>query len=69
MLADEFPEMGMLDPKSLRGTPARIHLYVKDVDSFAHQAITAGAKLIRPIEDQFFGEHAPFVWLERSLWH
>lgn len=56
MLADEFPEMGAPGPISLRGTPVRIHLYVKDVDGLAHQAVAAGAKLIRPLEDQFFGD-------------
>ncbi len=56
MLTDEFPEMGALSPKSLGGTPIKIHLYVKDVDKFAERAITAGAKLVRPLEDQFFGD-------------
>ena|SRR3990167_6859119 len=56
MMADEFPEMGAPGPKSLGGSPIRIHLYVKNVDEFANQAVAAGAKLIRPLEDQFFGD-------------
>lgn len=70
MMADEYSEMGALDPKSLGGSPVRIHLYVKNVDKFAAQAIAAGAKLIRPLEDQFFGDRLgsledPFG----HLWH
>jgi PhnB protein len=57
MLADEYPEMGSPNPKSLNGSsPVRIHLYVENVDELATQAIAAGAKLIRPLEDQFFGD-------------
>lgn len=56
MIADEFPEMGAPGPKTLGGSPIRIHLYVKNVDDFAEQAVAMGAKLIRPLEDQFFGD-------------
>ena len=56
MVADEFLEMGASGPKTLGGSPIRIHLYVKNVDEFSEQAIVAGAKLIRPLEDQFFGD-------------
>lgn len=58
MLADEFPEMGFLSPQSLGGTPVTIHLYVEDVDSVARRAVDAGAKVLRPVEDQFYGDRA-----------
>jgi len=58
MLADEFPEMGARSPQSFGGSPVRLLLYVEDVDAVASQAIAAGAKLVRPIEDQFYGDRA-----------
>lgn len=69
MLADESPEMGYLSPQTLGGTPVSILLYVEDVDSTVPRAVSAGAKLVRPIKDQFYGDrsgtlHDPFghVW-------
>ena len=56
MLADEFPEMGFLSPQSLGGSPMMLHLYVDDVDSTAKTAETAGAKVTRPVADQFYGD-------------
>lgn len=55
-LADEFPDMGVLSPDSLGGSPVTIHLYVKDVDKVAQSATAAGAKILRPVEDQFYGD-------------
>ncbi|HYD47125.1 MAG TPA: VOC family protein [Terriglobales bacterium] len=56
MLADEYPEMGFLGPQSLGGTPVGIHIYVEDVDALVAQAEKAGAKVIRPPADQFYGD-------------
>jgi PhnB protein len=56
MLADEFPEMNARGPHAIGGTPVSIMLYVEDVDAVAKQAQTAGAKLTRPVEDQFYGD-------------
>ena len=58
MLADEFPEMGAVSPQTLGGTPVSILLYVDDVDAFAAQAIAAGAKVLRPVQDQFYGDRS-----------
>ncbi len=58
MLADEFPEENALSPFSCQGSPVKIHLYVPDVDTFFKQAVNAGATVIRPIEDQFFGDRS-----------
>ena len=55
MLADEFPEINFLSPQSIGGTPVNILIYVKDVDALVDQATAAGAKLMRPVEDQPFG--------------
>ena len=56
MLADEYPEYGILGPRSLGGTAVSLHLTVPDVDAFARQAVAAGAKLAKPIKDEFYGE-------------
>jgi PhnB protein len=58
MLADEFPEMGARSPQSLGGSPVSILLYVQDVDALTSQAITAGAKVVRPVKDQFYGDRS-----------
>jgi len=56
MLADEFPEMGFLSPQSVGGSPVMMHLYVEDVDITANKAVAAGAKVTRPVADQFYGD-------------
>jgi PhnB protein len=56
MLADEFPEMGARSPMSLGGTPVHILLYVNDVDAVTSRAVAAGAKMLRPVKDQFYGD-------------
>jgi PhnB protein len=56
MIADEFPEMGARSPESLGGSPVSIFLYVEDVDALAKQATSAGAKVLMPIQDQFWGD-------------
>ncbi len=58
MLADEHPEIGFRGPKSIGGTAVTLHLYVEDVDACVARAVAAGAKLTRPIEDQFYGDRA-----------
>jgi PhnB protein len=58
MLADEHPEMGYRGPLTLGGTPVSILLYVDDVDKMAAQAIAAGAKVQRPVKDQFYGDRS-----------
>jgi PhnB protein len=58
MLADEFPEMGAVSPQTRGGCTSSILLYVKDVDAMAKQAIAAGATVVRPVKDQFYGDRA-----------
>jgi PhnB protein len=58
MLADEYPDMGARGPQAFGGSPVSIMLYVEDVDSFVDKAIKAGAKLERPIKDQFYGDRS-----------
>jgi PhnB protein len=56
MLADEHPEIGALGPKTVGGTPVSLHLYVEDVDAVVGRALAAGATLVRPVADQFYGD-------------
>ena len=58
MLADEFPEMGFRSPQSIGGSPVGIHVYVEDVDALASRAAAAGAKIERPVADQFYGDRS-----------
>jgi PhnB protein len=58
MLADEFPEMGIRGPQSPGGSGASLLLYVADVDARFNQAIAAGAKALRPVQDQFYGDRS-----------
>ena len=57
-LSDEFPDHGALSPETLGGSPVRMSLSVDDVDAVAARAVAAGAKEVRPIEDQFYGERS-----------
>ena len=56
MLADEHPDMGVHGPKSVGGTPTTLNLYVDDVDAVFARATEEGAKVLRPVEDQFYGD-------------
>ncbi len=56
MLSDEFPEMGQVSPKTVGGSPVTISVYVEDVDAAFARAQEAGAKVMRPPEDQFYGD-------------
>lgn len=56
MLSDEFPDHDALSPQTIGGTPIMIHLYVEDVDSFTSRAVGEGLKILRPVEDQFYGD-------------
>jgi PhnB protein len=56
MLVDELPEWGALGPKSLKGSPVTIHLYVENVDTSIARAVAAGATVAMPAADMFWGD-------------
>jgi PhnB protein len=58
MLSDEFPERNARGPQSLGGSTVGIMLYVEDVDKVFKQAVTAGAKEVQPVKDQFYGDRS-----------
>ncbi len=58
MLADEHPRMGAVSPKTLGGAGASFLFYVPDVDARFERAVAAGAKVLRPLKDQFYGDRS-----------
>jgi len=58
MLADEFPDMDFRSPRSVGGTPATMHMYVEDVDRVVERAVEAGAKVLRKVRDEFYGDRS-----------
>ena len=70
MLADETPEWGNRSPATLGGSSVFMHLYVSDVDATVERAVAAGAKILIPVKDQFYGDRSgrladPFghIWI------
>lgn len=61
MLADESPAFGALSPATIGGTPIRLHLYVEDVDATMERAEAAGATVLRPAQDQFYGDRSGLI--------
>jgi PhnB protein len=56
MLADENPEMNARGPRAFGGSPVSLMVYVEDVDDVFARALEAGAKELRPVENQFYGD-------------
>ena len=58
MLADENPQTGVMSPQTIGGFSTGLHLYVEDVDAVIQKAVDSGAKLLRPIKNQFYGDRS-----------
>lgn len=56
MIADEFPDLGVLSPQSLGGTYSALHIATDDVDALWQRAIDAGAEIHQPLADMFWGD-------------
>ena len=56
MLVDEFPDRGSFGPKALKGASVTLHLYVEDADAWFARAVAAGATVIMPLDDMFWGD-------------
>ena len=56
MVADEFPEMGVLSPQTVGGTSTVLQLYTEDVEILWKRAVDAGAVVLHPLQDQFWGD-------------
>jgi len=61
MLSEEYPEMGIVGPQALGGTTFSIHLHVDDADAWIARAVEAGATVLRPATDAFYGERGGTV--------
>ena len=58
MLSDEFPDMGSKGPSHYGGSPVGLSVYVEDVDAAFERAVKLGAKVLRPVENQFYGDRS-----------
>lgn len=56
MLSDEFPDLDVLAPKTVGGSPVTMTLYVEDVDAVFTRAIDSGATALNPVKNQFYGD-------------
>ena len=57
-ISDEYPELDFVGPQTIGGTSVTLHLYVEDVDEVAKNALAAGAKEIRRVQDEWYGERS-----------
>lgn len=58
MLADENPAFEAYGPKHYKGSPISLVIYVENVDSAAEKAVAAGATVVRPVQNQFYGDRS-----------
>jgi PhnB protein len=56
MIADEFPDLGIVSPKTLGGTYSALVIATDDIDALWQRALAAGATIFHPLEDTFWGE-------------
>lgn len=61
MLADEFPDMNLLAPVPGSATSVTLMIYLEDVDEAFARAVHAGAKVERPLQDEFYGDRTGTV--------
>ena len=61
MLADEHPEIGARAPHAFGGSAVSLMVYVPDVDATVKTALAGGAKVIRPVENQFYGDRTGMI--------
>ena len=63
MLADENPNMGQgySSAATIGASPVSLYVYIPDVDRIVERAVAEGAKLLRPVQDQFYGDRSGFI--------
>lgn len=61
MLSDEFPDWGSFSPQTIGGTASTLMIYVDDVDSVTDRAVAAGATILHPLSNQFWGDRTSTV--------
>ena len=61
MLADENPSMGNRSAESIGGSPVSLYVYLPDCDIVVANAAAEGAKILKPVQDQFYGDRSGFI--------
>lgn len=63
MLADENPAMGQghTSASSIGASPVSLYVYLPDVDRVTERAVAGGAKILKPVQDQFYGDRTGFI--------
>lgn len=63
MLADENPKMGQghTSAATIGASPVSLYVYLPDVDRVVERAVAEGAKILRPVENQFYGDRSGFL--------
>jgi PhnB protein len=61
MLADENVALGNRSAESIGASPVSLYVYLPDVDKTIEKAVSGGAKILKPIEDQFYGDRSGFL--------
>jgi len=61
MLADENPKMGYSSATTIGTSPVSLYVYIPDVDRVVERAVAAGAKVLKPVQDQFYGDRSGFL--------
>ncbi|TAJ87163.1 MAG: VOC family protein [Reyranella sp.] len=61
MMNDEYPDFGARSPGAIGGSPVAFHIAVSDADKAVERAVAAGATVVRPVQDQFYGDRSGMV--------
>ena len=61
MLADENPAMGYRSAESIGASPVSLLVYIPDCDKVVAKAVAGGAKILKPVQDQFYGDRSGFI--------
>ncbi len=61
MLADENPQMGYRSAETIGASPVSLYVYFPDVDKVVEKAVAGGAKILKPVADQFYGDRNGFL--------
>jgi PhnB protein len=61
MLADENPAMGNRSAETIGGSPVSLYVYIPDCDKVVAKAVAEGAKILKPVQDQFYGDRSGFI--------
>jgi PhnB protein len=61
MLADENPAMGYRSAQSIGASPVSLYVYLPDCDKVVEKAAAEGAKILKPVQDQFYGDRSGFI--------